>query len=68
MRTGVTSLIRASPCFALVMIPACEPVKEREFAPWALIAIARSAIEMRSPEVSSMSISRAESYGLVETV
>jgi hypothetical protein len=40
------------------MIPACEPVNERDFAPSELMASESRAIEMRSPEVSSMSSSR----------
>ena len=41
------------------MTPACEPVNDRASKPRWLIAIASSAIEMRSPAVSSMSISAA---------
>ena len=41
-----------------VRIPACEPVNETASWPRSLIAIETSAIEIRSPAVSSMSISR----------
>ena len=40
-------------------IPACEPVNEIASRPRSLIAIDSSAIEIRSPAVSSMSSSRA---------
>ena len=45
------------------MTPACEPVKDCASAPSEWMAIATSAFEMRSPEVSSMSISRAGGAG-----
>ena len=45
------------------MTPACEPVNERADAPRLAIAIASSAIEMRSPAVSSMSSSRPGGSG-----
>ena len=60
----MTCTIRASPCFAVVIIPACEPVNEMALAPSAEIAIATSALEIRSPAVSSMSISRGGGAGL----
>ena len=41
-----------------VRIPACEPVNETASWPRSLIAIETSAIEIRSPAVSSMSSSR----------
>ena len=63
MRPGVTSMIRASPCFPVVIIPAWEPVNDRAVPPRALIAMASSALEMRSPEVSSMSSSRGGGLG-----
>ena len=47
----------------VVIMPACEPVNERAWAPSAWIAIATSALEMRSPAVSSMSISRGGGAG-----
>ena len=55
--------LRISTIFALpwrvsVTIPACEPVNETASRPRSLIAIETSAIEIRSPEVSSMSCSR----------
>ena len=45
------------------MTPACEPVKQRAEAPRFWIAMASSAIEMRSPAVSSMSSSRPGGSG-----
>ena len=42
-----------------VTIPAWEPVNDTAASPWSMMAMQSSAIEMRSPEVSSMSISRA---------
>ena len=48
-RTGVTSTMRAAPCVASVIMPAWLPVNERASWPMLLIAIASSAIEMRSP-------------------
>ena len=63
MRPGVTSRIRASPCLPVVIIPAWEPVNDRARPPRALMAIASSALEMRSPEVSSMSSSRGGGLG-----
>ena len=49
---------RSAPCRALVSvtIPACEPVNETASWPRSLIAIETSAIEIRSPAVSSMSM------------
>ena len=63
IRPGVTSMIRALPCEESVMTPACEPVNERASAPSEEMAIATSALEIRSPEVSSMSSSRAGGTG-----
>ena len=59
------STIRALPWLVSVTIPACEPVNEIASRPRSLIAIETSAIEIRSPAVSSMSISRG--CGSVET-
>src|SRR5438128_8084099 len=59
------STIRALPCVVSVTIPACDPVNETASLPRSLIAIDRSAIEIRSPAVSSMSRSRG--CGLPET-
>ena len=56
-------MIRALPCTDVVITPACDPVKERALAPRASIAIATSALEMRSPEVKSMSSSRGGGTG-----
>ena len=64
MRPGVTSMILALPCTESVMTPAWEPVKLRAVKPRSEIAIATSAMEMRSPAVSSMSSSRAGGSGL----
>ena len=52
-------MIRALPWDESVMTPACEPVNERASWPRSWIAIASTAMEMRSPAVSSMSSSRA---------
>ena len=62
-RCGLTCTIRASPCLGVVTIPACEPVKERAWTPSEWMAIATSALEMRSPAVSSMSSSRGGGAG-----
>ena len=64
IRPGVTSMIFALPCTESVITPACEPVKDRAVQPRSEIAIATSAIEIRSPAVSSMSSSRAGGSGL----
>src|SRR5215469_6443278 len=58
------SMIRALPCVASVITPACDPVKERASRPRFAIAIASSAIEIRSPAVRSMSSSRPGGAGL----
>ena len=63
-RPGVTSMIRARPCAEVVITPACEPVNERASYPRLWMAIASSAIEIRSPAVSSMSSSRPGGRGL----
>ena len=57
-------MMRALPCDDVVITPACEPVYERASYPRLWIAIASSAIEMRSPAVSSMSSSRPGGSGL----
>jgi hypothetical protein len=57
-------MIRALPCTSSVITPAWEPVYERALRPRLAIAIANSAIEIRSPAVSSMSSSRAGGSGL----
>src|SRR6478736_3996106 len=62
-RLGVTSMILALPCVLVVMTPACDPVNERACAPSESMAMATSALEIRSPAVSSMSISRAGGAG-----
>ncbi len=64
MRPGVMSMILALPCAESVITPACEPVNERALWPSWAIAIASSAIEMRSPAVSSMSSSRGGGSGV----
>ena len=63
MRPGVTSMILARPWSASVMTPACDPVKERASWPRLPIAIASTAMLIRSPAVSSMSSSRAGGSG-----
>ena len=47
-----------------MITPAWEPVNERASWPRLAIAMASSAIEIRSPEVSSMSSSRPGGSGL----
>ncbi len=64
MRPGVTSMMRAAPWASSVMTPAWLPVKDRASAPSWAMAMATSAIEMRSPEVRSMSSSRAGGAGV----
>ena len=64
IRPGVTSMILALPCTESVITPACEPVNDRAVKPRSAIAIASSAIEIRSPAVSSMSSSRAGGSGV----
>jgi hypothetical protein len=51
--------MRAFPCDVSVTMPACDPVKEIASLPSSMMAIERRAIEIRSPDVRSMSISRA---------
>ena len=63
IRLGVTSMICAVPCLESVITPAWMPVNDRASTPRLAIAIASSAIEMRSPAVSSMSSSRAGGIG-----
>ena len=46
-------------CVVSVTIPACEPVKLNAGSPCSMIAMHSSAMEIRSPAVSSMSISRS---------
>ena len=64
IRPGVTSMIRALPCTLSVITPACEPVNERASTPSSWIAIASSAMLIRSPAVSSMSSSRPGGSGV----
>ena len=58
IRSPLTSRIFALPWTVSVTIPACEPVKLTAWTPWSMIAMQSSAIEIRSPAVSSMSSSR----------
>jgi len=53
-------MIRALPWSSVVMTPACCPVNDFAGTPSSPIAIASSDIEIRSPAVSRMSISRAD--------
>src|SRR5699024_2000963 len=62
-RPGVMSMIRLLPWRVVVMIPACEPVKEYASIPNELTAMASTALEMRAPEGSRMSISRCGGDG-----
>ena len=64
IRLGLMSMMRARPCAASVITPAWDPVNERASRPRVAIAMASSAIEIRSPAVSSMSSSRAGGSGL----
>src|SRR6476619_1762415 len=63
IRPGVTSMILARPWAPSVITPAWLPVNERASRPRLPIAIASSAIEIRSPAVSSMSSSRGTGSG-----
>ena len=58
-RSPLISTILALRCAVSVTMPACEPVNDTAGSPWSMIAMQSSAMEMRSPEVRSMSISRA---------
>ncbi|CAB4597117.1 unannotated protein [freshwater metagenome] len=58
-------MMRARPCAESVMTPAWLPVKERASWPRFEIAIARSAIEIRSPAVNNMSSSRPFGIGVI---
>src|SRR5262245_19239030 len=58
-RSPRISTIFAFWCAVSVTMPAWEPVNDTAGSPWSMIAMHRSAIEIRSPEVRSMSISRA---------
>ena len=64
IRPGVMSMILALPCAESVITPACEPVNDCALWPSWAIAIASSAIEIRSPAVSSMSSSRGGGSGV----
>src|SRR5450759_3098103 len=57
-------MIRALPCTESVITPAWLPVNDRASSPRLAIAMANSAMEMRSPAVSSMSSSRPGGSGL----
>src|SRR5205823_13464809 len=61
-RKGLTSMMRASTCRSLVMIPDWLPVKLIASPPSSRMAIDRSAMEMRSPADSSMSSSRRSGF------
>ena len=63
IRPGVTSMIWRGRATESVITPAWLPVNERAVWPRLAIAIASSAIEMRSPAVSSMSSSRPGGSG-----
>ena len=62
-RTGRTSRMRAVAWASEVRMPAWLPVKLMASTPWSCSAIDSSAIEMRSPAVSSMSSSRRGGSG-----
>ena len=57
--------MRARPCAEVVITPAWLPVNERASWPKFVIAIARSAIEIRSPAVSNISNSRPVGIGVI---
>src|SRR5512132_2358721 len=63
IRPARTSRMRALPCRVSVMIPAWEPVNDLAVTPRSAMAMASSDMEMRSPAVSSMSISRGGGLG-----
>ena len=63
MRPGVTSTILALPCVESVINPACDPVYERASKPRSFMAMAKTAIEIRSPAVSNISSSRPGGFG-----
>src|SRR5215218_108403 len=63
MRPARTSRMRALPCRVSVMMPACDPVNDLAVTPRSAIAIASRDMAMRSPAVSSMSISRGGGSG-----
>lgn len=63
IRPGVTSMMRALLCTESVITPAWLPVNDCASWPRFLIAIASSAMEIRSPAVSSMSNSRPDGIG-----
>ena len=50
--------MRALPCVVSVTMPAWLPVKDEAGTPWVSMAMHSRAMEMRSPAVSNMSISR----------
>src|SRR5574342_748654 len=62
-RTGRTSRMRAEVWLPVVMIPDWLPVKLTAGTPMSLSAMERSAMAMRSPAESSMSISRRAGAG-----
>ena len=64
MRLGETSMIRALPYASSVITPACWPVNDFASTPRLWMAIASSDIEIRSPAVSRMSISRCGGSGV----
>lgn len=64
IRPGVMSMILALPCAESVITPAWEPVNDFAVWPSCAMAIATSAIEIRSPLVSSMSSSRGGGSGV----
>ncbi len=63
IRPGVTSMILALPWVLSVITPAWLPVNDRASWPRFPTAMASSAIEIRSPAVSSMSSSRGAGRG-----
>ena len=66
-RSHVTFLMRAKECVDEVFIPTCQPQSDTTGYPSFSIAIAISAIDICSPQASSISISRLEALGLISS-
>jgi hypothetical protein len=63
MRSGFTPTMRALAWRSSVKMPLCEPVNEMAFTPRSWSAMATSAMDTRSPVVTSMSSSRRDGCG-----
>ena len=64
-RSGTMPVIWARPYAEVVWIPACAPVKACAGTPNSLIAMDRRDIEIRSPAVRRMSISRSGALSVI---